>query len=66
MIRSVAGELDIPLMVGGGIRKPAEAAGKVRAGARFVVTSTVLEQESRLSTKGLDTMRAFATAVHEG
>ncbi len=66
VIRSVAGELDIPLMVGGGIRKPAEAAGKVRAGARFVVTSTVLEQESRLSTKGLDTMRAFATAVHEG
>ncbi len=84
VIRSVAGELDIPLVVGGGIRKPEEAAGKVRAGARFIVTSTVLEQESSLPgtarspgrsvhgeaeyarAQGLDTMRAFAVAVHEG
>ncbi len=66
MIRCVAGELDIPLVVGGGIRKPEEAAGKIRAGARFVVTSTVLEQESTLPARSLDTMRAFAAAVHEG
>lgn len=61
VIRAVAGELDIPLAVGGGIRTPEEAAGKVRAGARFVVTGTVLEQDS-----GPDIMRAFAAAVHEG
>ncbi|MFB0515416.1 MAG: geranylgeranylglyceryl/heptaprenylglyceryl phosphate synthase [Candidatus Neomarinimicrobiota bacterium] len=61
VIRNVAGELDIPLIVGGGIRKPEEAAGKVRAGARFVVTGTIVEQEG-----GPDIMRAFAAAVHEG
>ena len=75
VIRRVAGELDIPLAVGGGIRRPEEAAGKVRAGARFVVTGNILEQESvspatpqagYAQGRGLDTMRAFAAAVHQG
>jgi len=61
VIRRVAGELDIPLVVGGGIRLPEEAAGKVRAGARFVVTGTVFEQAG-----GAGLMRSFAAAVHEG
>ncbi|MEE9161510.1 MAG: geranylgeranylglyceryl/heptaprenylglyceryl phosphate synthase [Candidatus Neomarinimicrobiota bacterium] len=61
VIRGVAGEVEIPIAVGGGIRTPDEAAEKVRAGARFVVTSSVFEQEG-----GSDIMPAFAAAVHAG
>ena len=61
LIRAVAREVGIPLVVGGGIRTPDQAAGKVRAGARFVVTSSVFEIGS-----GSDTMAAFADAVHSG
>ena len=45
MIRAVRAAIDIPLVVGGGIRT-AEAAGAVaRAGADVVVTGTVVERE---------------------
>ena len=45
MIRAVRDAIDIPLVVGGGIRS-AEAAGAVaRAGADVVVTGTVVERE---------------------
>ncbi len=44
MIRAVRAALDIPLIVGGGIRS-AEAAGEVaRAGADIVVTGTIVER----------------------
>ncbi len=66
LISCIAGELDIPLAVGGGILDPEEAARKVRAGARFVVTGNVLERDSIPPAKRLDTIRTFATAVHEG
>ncbi len=59
MIQAVAKEVDIPLVVGGGIRKPAEASEKVEAGAAFVVTGNVLER-----TKDPEQVKAFAEAVH--
>lgn len=43
-IREVAGVLSIPLIVGGGIRKPAQAAAAVAAGAHIVVTGTLVEE----------------------
>lgn len=61
IVRTVTGELDIPVLVGGGIREPDEAASKVRAGAKFVVTGSALER----SGSG-DAMQAFADAVHQG
>ena len=61
IVRTVSGELDIPVLVGGGIRTPDEAASKVRAGARFVVTGSALEHNS-----SRDAMQAFADAVHQG
>ena len=61
IVRTVSGELDIPVLVGGGIRTPDEAASKVRAGARFVVTGSALEHNS-----SRDAMQAFAEAVHQG
>ena len=45
MIRAVREALDIPLIVGGGIRTPEAAAGVARAGADIVVTGTVVERE---------------------
>ena len=59
VIRRVAGELNVPVVVGGGIRAPEAAAAKVRAGARFVVTSTIIEEDHRL-----EIMRDLAQAVH--
>ncbi|MFC1547544.1 geranylgeranylglyceryl/heptaprenylglyceryl phosphate synthase [Candidatus Neomarinimicrobiota bacterium] len=61
VIQSVSGELDIPVIVGGGIRRPDEAADKVRAGAQFIVTGTILEQGEN---HGI--MAAFAQAIHQG
>ena len=59
MIQAVTQEVEIPLIVGGGIRKPEEAFEKVQAGAAFVVTGNVLER-----TKDPAQVQAFADAVH--
>jgi phosphoglycerol geranylgeranyltransferase len=61
VIQSVSGELDIPVIVGGGIRRPEEAADKARAGAQFIVTGTILEQGEN---HGI--MASFAQAIHQG
>jgi phosphoglycerol geranylgeranyltransferase len=45
MVRKVASELEIPLIVGGGIRTPQQAQALASAGASAIVTGTVLEQE---------------------
>ncbi len=59
MIYAVAKNVTIPLIVGGGIKKPEEAYEKVKAGASFLVTGNVLEEKSDF---GL--IRAFAQAIH--
>lgn len=59
MISAVKGEIDIPLIVGGGITEPDVAAAKVQAGADFIVTGNVLEK-----TDNLALMREFARAIH--
>ncbi len=60
-ISAIAGNIDIPLIVGGGIRSTEVAAAKVQAGAKFIVTGTILEQDGDISL-----MQAFADAVHKG
>ena len=45
MVRKVASELDIPVIVGGGIRTPEQAQAIAGAGASAIVTGTVLEKE---------------------
>ena len=60
-IAAIASQLDIPLIVGGGIRTPEAAAAKVQAGAKFIVTGTILEEDGDDSL-----MQAFAAAVHRG
>lgn len=59
MISSVKETIQIPLIVGGGIRNPDMAAEKVKAGADFVVTGNILEK-----TGSSDLMKQFADAVH--
>jgi len=59
MVRAVSDYVEIPLIIGGGIRKPEEAGAAVEAGARFIVTGNVLEEDG-----GGGLIRAFADAIH--
>ena len=61
VIRAVSGSVDIPVIAGGGIRTPEQAAAKVQAGAKFIVTGTVAEESGSASA-----LQAFADAVHQG
>lgn len=60
IIRSVKGYCNIPIIVGGGIRTPADAANKVKAGADFIVTGSVIEDNG-----SKDLLKEFAAAVHQ-
>jgi phosphoglycerol geranylgeranyltransferase len=59
MISAVYNYVDIPIIVGGGIRSPEDARGKVEAGASFVVIGNFFEK------KGSEKLLAeFAEAIH--
>ena len=60
MIQAMAHHVELPLIVGGGIRTPEEAQKKVKAGASFIVTGTILEnnQDHQL-------IHDFADSVHK-
>jgi phosphoglycerol geranylgeranyltransferase len=45
MVSKVSERINVPLIVGGGIRTPAQAERLAKAGASAIVTGTVLEQE---------------------
>ncbi len=59
MIATVRSDIEIPLIIGGGIRDPETARQKASAGADFIVTGNILE-------KGFDPhlIREFARAIH--
>lgn len=59
MISKVNSQIDIPLIVGGGIRSPEIAAQKVYAGADFIVTGNIIEENC-----SYEFMKEFADAVH--
>ena len=59
MIKKVSKHCSLPLIVGGGIRTPEEAKNKVKAGASFVVTGTIIEENSQR-----DMIHEFAKAIH--
>ncbi|NQV36621.1 MAG: geranylgeranylglyceryl/heptaprenylglyceryl phosphate synthase [Candidatus Marinimicrobia bacterium] len=59
LISGVKQNADVSLIVGGGIKTPEQAAEKVKAGADFIVTGTVIESES-----GSGLMKSFADAIH--
>jgi len=49
MVTAVAEYGELPVIVGGGIRRPEQAASLVRAGASFIVVGTWLEHEGSLA-----------------
>ena len=59
LIKEVVEYVDIPLIVGGGIRKPEVARQKVEAGASFVVTGTIIEENFNENI-----LKKFADAIH--
>ncbi len=59
MVRAVSSYVDIPVIVGGGIRTPEECAARIEAGASFVVVGNVLEESN-----GLSRLRELAAATH--
>ncbi len=59
MVKAISSGVQIPVVVGGGIRDPETAARKVAAGASFIVVGNHLEGNG-----GLREMNAFARAVH--
>ncbi|HEX9615040.1 MAG TPA: geranylgeranylglyceryl/heptaprenylglyceryl phosphate synthase [Bacteroidota bacterium] len=59
MIKAIADHCTVPMIIGGGIRTPDEAAQKVAAGASFIVTGTIIEEQD--DTRAI---RRFAQAVH--
>lgn len=58
LVKAVNSYIDIPIIVGGGIRSPESAYEKVQAGASFIVTGTVIENDSMAMIK------EFADAIH--
>lgn len=46
MVRTVKGTVTVPLLVGGGIRSPAQARAAARAGADIIVTGTAVERSA--------------------
>lgn len=48
MIKVVSEQIDIPLIIGGGIRTPEKALANVKAGADLIVVGNAIEKEPRL------------------
>ena len=57
VITKVSNEINIGLIVGGGIRTPEDASEVVNAGASFVVIGTAIEESTKL-------MEEFSSAIH--
>jgi len=59
MIKKVTQLCSLPVITGGGICTPEEARNKVKAGASFIVTGTIIEQNSNGKI-----IKEFAQAIH--
>ena len=57
IVEAVSDAVDVPLIVGGGIRSPETASETVKAGASIIVTGTIIEIHS-------NRMKELADAVH--
>jgi phosphoglycerol geranylgeranyltransferase len=60
MIQKVTQHCSLPVITGGGIRTPEEARKKVEAGASFIVTGTIIEQNSASTL-----IKEFSQAIHK-
>lgn len=60
VITAVSQVVSVPVIVGGGIRTPVEAAKKVKAGASFVVIGNFFEEKENHTR-----IKEFADAIHQ-
>ncbi|MCJ7730675.1 HisA/HisF-related TIM barrel protein, partial [Candidatus Bathyarchaeota archaeon] len=60
MIGAVAKYVDIPVIVGGGIRGPEAALAAKMAGASAVVTGTLVEEESQVEERIREIVNAIS------
>ncbi|PIP76475.1 MAG: geranylgeranylglyceryl/heptaprenylglyceryl phosphate synthase, partial [Ignavibacteria bacterium CG22_combo_CG10-13_8_21_14_all_37_15] len=60
MVSAVSKAVDVPVIVGGGIRTPQEAFEKIENGAKVVVTGNFFEDK-----KNWDLLKEFADAIHK-
>lgn len=58
VITKTKGETSLPLIIGGGIRDPQTAAKKVKAGADFIVTGSIIENNPSL-------LESLSKAIHK-
>ena len=59
MIADIAAYVDIPILVGGGLRTPEELSARIEAGASFTVVGNSMEQDPRFTR-----LRELAAATH--
>lgn len=59
MVRAVSQYIEIPLMVGGGLRTPEDCSKVIEAGASFAVVGSACEMNA-----SVDLLREFAAACH--
>ncbi len=59
MVNMVSENINIPLIVGGGIKKPEQARELAEAGAKIIVTGTAIERAENVK----ETVRSFVKAV---
>jgi putative glycerol-1-phosphate prenyltransferase len=63
MIESVSGAIDIPLIIGGGIRTPEKAEENVKAGADVIVVGNAIEKDPELIMEMSLAIHASSTKV---
>jgi putative glycerol-1-phosphate prenyltransferase len=59
MIQSVSGYVDIPLVIGGGLRTAEQCAERVQAGGSFIVVGNAIEDN-----RGSARLSEIADAIH--
>ncbi|MCB9307451.1 MAG: geranylgeranylglyceryl/heptaprenylglyceryl phosphate synthase [Lewinellaceae bacterium] len=62
MIEAVRGAVNVPLIVGGGIRTPEKVAANLKAGADMVVVGNAIEQEPALIGEMMAAVKEFQPA----
>ena len=61
MIQAVAGAIEVPLIVGGGIRTPEKALENIEAGADLVVVGNAIEKDPSLLNEIASAIHGYAT-----
>ncbi|MBD3387887.1 MAG: geranylgeranylglyceryl/heptaprenylglyceryl phosphate synthase [Candidatus Altiarchaeales archaeon] len=59
MVRTVRGEISVPLIVGGGMRTPDSVVEVVEAGADVIVTGTIAERDPMMLARIISAVKAY-------